>query len=141
MSSRLPAPARAAWLFGAARSELTVELVEPSRRIGGLVTSGLSHSDFRTFEALTGAFLGCAQRVEKHYARTYGPDSPQVRESFRGTLGEPKVNLLVLEEMLAAQWWGTPGGFHGLAPRSGWANHAPRLPGRRFQAPMTARFA
>jgi hypothetical protein len=87
-----------------ARSELTVELVEPSARIGGLVTSGLSHSDFRTFEALTGAFLGFAQRVETHYSQTYGPDSPQVRDSFRGTFGEPKVNLLVLEEMLAAHW-------------------------------------
>jgi hypothetical protein len=95
-------PAGIAAAIAAAQSDLTVELIEPTLRIGGLVTSGLSHSDFRTFEALTGAFLGFAQRVEKHYARTYGPGSPQVRDSFRGTFGEPKVNQLVLEKMLAA---------------------------------------
>jgi hypothetical protein len=95
-------PAGIAAALAAALSDLTIELVEPSARIGGLVTSGLSHSDFRTFEALTGAFLGFAQRVETHYSQTYGPDSPQVRDSFRGTFGEPKVNLLVLEKMLAA---------------------------------------
>lgn len=95
-------PAGIAAAIAAARSDLTVELVEPTVRIGGLVTSGLSHSDFRTFEALTGAFLAFAQRVETHYARTYGPDSRQARDSFRGTFGEPKVNLLVFEDMLAA---------------------------------------
>jgi hypothetical protein len=95
-------PAGIAAAIAAARSDLTVELVEPTASIGGLVTSGLSHSDFRTFEALTGAFLGFAQRVETHYARTYGPASPQVRDSFRGTFGEPKVNLLVFAEMLTA---------------------------------------
>lgn len=63
--------------------------------------SGLSHTDFHSFESLSGAFLAFAQRVEAHYAKAYGKDSQQVRDSFRGTFAEPKVNLLVFEQMLA----------------------------------------
>lgn len=85
----------------AARDGRSVWLVEPTARIGGLVTSGLSHTDFHSFESLTGAFLDFSQRVEAHYTRTYGTNSPQVHDSFRGTFAEPKVNLLVFEQMLA----------------------------------------
>src|SRR5882757_6402222 len=55
-----------------------VLLVEPTRRIGGLVTNGLGHTDFRTFEGLSGAFLHFSERVEAHYRDTYGKDSQQV---------------------------------------------------------------
>jgi hypothetical protein len=81
----------------------TVLLVEPTARIGGLTTSGLSHSDFHSFESLTGTFLEFSRRVEQHYRETYGDDSSQVEDSFRGTHGEPKVNLAVFEAMLAEQ--------------------------------------
>jgi len=94
-------PGGIAAALAAAKSGQTVMLVEPTPRIGGLVTSGLSHTDFHSFESLTGAFLDFAQRVEAHYAKTYGKDSPQVKDSFRGTFAEPKVNLLVFEQMLA----------------------------------------
>ncbi len=94
-------PGGIAAALAAAKSGQSVMLVEPTPRIGGLVTSGLSHTDFHSFESLTGAFLDFAQRVEAHYAKTYGKDSPQVKDSFRGTFAEPKVNLLVFEQMLA----------------------------------------
>lgn len=94
-------PGGIAAALAAARSGLSVLLVEPAPRIGGLVTSGLSHTDFHSFESLTGAFLDFAQRVEAHYAKAYGKDSQQVKDTFRGTFAEPKVNLLVFEQMLA----------------------------------------
>lgn len=94
-------PGGIAAALGAAGGTRSVLLVEPTDRIGGLVTSGLSHTDFHSFESLTGAFLAFAQRVERFYAEKYGEDSPQRRDSFRGTHGEPHVNLLVFEALLA----------------------------------------
>ena len=95
-------PAGIAAAIAAAEDGERVLLVEPSRRIGGLVTNGLSHTDFRTFEGLSGSFLDFSQRVEAHYRTTYGADSQQVKDSFRGTQFEPKIALKVFEEMLAA---------------------------------------
>lgn len=84
-----------------AKDGQSVLLVEPTARIGGLVTSGLSHTDFHSFESLSGAFLDFSQRVEAHYVKTYGKESPQVRDCFHGTFAEPRVNLAVFEQMLA----------------------------------------
>ncbi len=78
-----------------------VLLVEPTPRIGGLITNGLSHADFRTFPGLTGTFLDFARRVDAYYRDTYGEDSNQVELSFGGTQGEPSINLRVFEQMLA----------------------------------------
>lgn len=86
--------------LAAAASGCRVLLIEPTPQLGGLLTSGLSHSDFHSRESLSGAFADFAQRVEQYYIDRYGADSPQVRDSFGGTFGEPKVNLLVLESML-----------------------------------------
>jgi hypothetical protein len=96
-------PAGVAAALAAAESGERVLLVEPYSWVGGLVTNGLTHTDFRTFEGLTGAFLKFAQRVEAHYRETDGADSPQVRDSLRGTQAEPKVTHAVFEQMLAEQ--------------------------------------
>ncbi len=96
-------PAGIAAALAAAGDGERVLLIEPTRHIGGLVTNGLSHPDFRSFEGLTGAYLGFTKRVEAYYRETYGADSKQVKDSFRGTQAEPKVNLLVFEKMLAEQ--------------------------------------
>ena len=96
-------PGGIAAAVSAAKGGTKVVLVEPTRRIGGLTTSGLSYSDFRSFEALTGFFREFADRVQRHYAQTYGPHSPQVKDSWRGTLGEPEVNRRVFAAMLAEQ--------------------------------------
>ncbi len=93
-------PAGIAAAIGAASDGCSVLLVEPTPRIGGLVTSGLSHSDFHSRESLSGAFLDFARRVETHYATEYGTDSQQMKDCFGGTFAEPKVNLLVFEQML-----------------------------------------
>ncbi len=87
--------------LAAARSGHSVLLAEPSIRLGGMATNGLSHPDFRGFESLTGTFLELNRRVLDYYTEKYGPDSPQVKDSFRGTHAEPKVNLLIFRQMLA----------------------------------------
>ena len=94
-------PGGIAAAVAAAKSGQKVTLVEPSARVGGLVTSGLSHADFHSFESLSGAYLDFSRRVEAHYVKAYGKDSPQVRSCFHGTFGEPKVNLAVFEALLA----------------------------------------
>lgn len=94
-------PAGIAAALAAAANGSSVLLAEPTARIGGLVTSGLSHTDFRTFEALTGAFLQFSQRVLAAYVREYGAGSPQAATCMRGTQAEPKVNLRVFEAMRA----------------------------------------
>ena len=94
-------PAGIAAAIAAAEDGEKVLLVEPTTRIGGMLTNGLSHADFRTFEGLTGAYLGFARNVEKHYRQEFGEQAAAV--SFRGTHAEPKVNLATLETMLAGQ--------------------------------------
>jgi hypothetical protein len=96
-------PAGVAAALAAAESGERVLLVEPYSWVGGLMTNGLTHTDFRTFEGLNGAFLRFAQRVEAHYREAHAVDSAQVRESMRGTQFEPRVARLVLEKMLAEQ--------------------------------------
>ncbi|MBX3739642.1 MAG: FAD-dependent oxidoreductase [Akkermansiaceae bacterium] len=96
-------PGGIASAISAAKSGSTVTVVEPGKQVGGLVTSGLSHTDFHSFESLSGSFADFAARVEAHYVKTYGKDSQQVKDCFRGTFAEPKVNRLVLEQMLAEQ--------------------------------------
>ncbi|MFH5806126.1 FAD-dependent oxidoreductase [Alienimonas sp. DA493] len=81
--------------------ERPVTVVTPYGWIGGMATNGLTHPDFHSFEALTGVFLDFTQRVERHYADKYGPNSQQVRDSFRGTHAGPGVNLKILRAMLA----------------------------------------
>ncbi len=96
-------PGGIAAAVSAAKGGMDVTLVEPTHRIGGLTTSGLSYSDFRSFEALTGFFREFADRVRRHYVETYGPDSRQVKDCWRGTLGEPEVNRRVFAAMLEEQ--------------------------------------
>lgn len=92
-------PAGIAAALTAAEGECSVLLIEPTARIGGMTTDGLSHSDFHSFEALNGPFLQFSQRVLRHCRENYGEDSQQVRDSWRGTHGEPSVNLMVFEKI------------------------------------------
>lgn len=72
-------PGGIAAAVSAAKGGLRVTLVEPTSHIGGLVTNGLSYTDFRTFESLSGFFWEFARRVEQHYVKTYGANSEQVK--------------------------------------------------------------
>jgi len=93
-------PAGIAAALAAADDGSSVLLLDATARVGGLLTSGLSHTDYHAFDGLTGMFLSFTKRVEQHYVDTYGKGSQQVQDSFRGTFGEPSVNLKVLEAML-----------------------------------------
>jgi hypothetical protein len=94
-------PGGIAAAIAAAKGGHTVLLAEPTIRIGGMTTNGLSHPDFRAFEALTGTYWELTQRTLAYYEKTYGAGSPQVKDTFRGTHAEPKVNLLLFQQMLA----------------------------------------
>lgn len=93
-------PAGIAAAVQAARGGASVALVEPTAHVGGLVTSGLSHVDYRTYEGVTGFYLEFTKRVEAYYRDKYGEDSEQLAISRMGTHGEPHVNELVFEQML-----------------------------------------
>ncbi|HEX3870333.1 MAG TPA: FAD-dependent oxidoreductase [Pirellulales bacterium] len=94
-------PAGIAAALSAADAGLTVLLVEPYPHVGGLLTNGLTHPDFRTFEALTGTYYDITRRVERYYIEKYGADSQQVRDCLHGVNAEPRVNALMVEAMLA----------------------------------------
>src|SRR5690606_30731931 len=94
-------PCGLAAAMAAADDGQEVLLIEPTMRIGGLTTNGLSHTDFRTFPGLTGTYLDFARRVAAYYRDTYGEDSTHLELSFGGTQGEPSINLRVFEQMLA----------------------------------------
>lgn len=96
-------PSGIAAAINAAKQNRTVALVEPSGRIGGLVTGGLSYTDFKSFEALSGTFRDYMRRVERYYIGKYGIDSPQVKDCFFGVHAEPHVSLLIIRQMLAEQ--------------------------------------
>ncbi|MDB4679578.1 FAD-dependent oxidoreductase [Planctomycetaceae bacterium] len=83
-------PAGIAAAVTAGRHEHRVLLVEPTSRIGGLMTNGLSHPDFRTFEAITGLYEDLTEQTLQYYSEKYGPDSQQVKDCLRGT--HPKRN-------------------------------------------------
>ena len=95
-----PAGIAAALAAADAGGRVLLVQAEPGR-IGGLVTNGLSSTDFRTFESLTDAFREFADGVLAHYRAELGDAAEVV--CFRGTQAEPKVNLQVFERMLAAQ--------------------------------------
>ena len=94
-------PGGIAAAIAAAKGGHTVLLAEPTIRIGGMTTNGLSHPDFRAFEALSGTYWDLTQRTLSYYTKQYGAGSQQVKDSFRGTHAEPKVNVLLFQEMLA----------------------------------------
>ncbi|UUO08353.1 FAD-dependent oxidoreductase [Blastopirellula sp. J2-11] len=94
-------PCGIAAAVSAGRTGKSVLLVEPTSRLGGLMTNGLSHPDFRSFEALTGFYQEFADRVLAYYEKQYGADSTQAKTSLGGTHAEPRVNLLVFQQMLA----------------------------------------
>lgn len=94
-------PAGIAAALAAGRAGQQVLLIEPYSWVGGLVTNGLTHTDYHAYEGLTGSFLEFSRRVEAFYAGKHGPDSQQVKDTHRGTHAEPHINRLVFERMLA----------------------------------------
>ena len=96
-------PAGIAAAVNAAREGVDVALIEETDYVGGLTASGLSNTDFHSFESLGGTWLEFMNRVEKHYIETYGPNSQQVKDCWRGAFYEPKVANQVFMDMINEQ--------------------------------------
>lgn len=94
-------PAGISAAVNTARQGVTVGLFEASDHLGGIVSSGMSNTDFKTFEAVWGTYREFMNRVVAHYEQAYGEDSPQVRDCYWGAWYEPKVALKIFQEMLA----------------------------------------
>ncbi|MBS1827568.1 MAG: FAD-dependent oxidoreductase [Acidobacteria bacterium] len=96
-------PAGIASAVVAARQGHRVILLEPTKHFGGLLTGGLSNTDFRTLEAVTGFYREYMDRAHQHYIQTYGPNSIQAEECFFGAHTEPHVSEKILRQMIAEQ--------------------------------------
>ncbi|WP_168567102.1 FAD-dependent oxidoreductase [Crateriforma spongiae] len=93
-------PAGIAAAVESGRDGATVLIVEPNRYVGGMLSNGLCHADFRTFEGLTGSYLELTKRIRKFYRDRYGANSAQALGNFRGTHAEPSVNRQTFEGWL-----------------------------------------
>ena len=96
-------PAGIAAAIAAARAGLDVVLVEASRHLGGLMTSGLGATDIRPNESVGGIFRRFVGLVREHYASTYGETSEQVRVCNEGYRFEPSVAERLLDELVGEQ--------------------------------------
>jgi hypothetical protein len=96
-------PAGVATAVAAARSGANVALVEETNHVGGIVSGGLTNPDIRKRGAVGGLFTEFTRRVRDYYAKTYGPDSAQVKICDDGNMFEPKVAELVFREMLSGE--------------------------------------
>ena len=93
-------PAGIAAAVTAGREGKSVLLVEPYSFVGGMMTNGLSHTDFRTFESITGFYLEVTQLAVRFYENAYGANSSQVQDCWRGTQVEPSVLHAIFQQML-----------------------------------------
>ena len=76
-------PAGIAAALNAAMEGISVVLIEETNHIGGLTSSGLLHTDFKSYESLGGTWKEFMRRVENHYVKTYGSNSQQVKDCWR----------------------------------------------------------
>src|SRR5690348_13112684 len=76
-----------------ARSGLSVALLEPGKHIGGMVSSGLSHTDVGRREVIGGAALEFYWRAGNHYKLA------QYLQDFAWYV-EPKVAEQIFRQML-----------------------------------------
>ncbi|MEM1134727.1 MAG: FAD-dependent oxidoreductase [Bacteroidota bacterium] len=86
--------------INAAQYGHSVALVEEYDRVGGLMTNGLSFTDFISFESLGGTFLDYTRKVEEYYIEKYGKDAQQVKDCHFGIHAEPHVTELIFKQML-----------------------------------------
>jgi hypothetical protein len=81
----------------AAQEGLRVALVEPGRHVGGMVSGGLSHTDYGDPTVIRGLALEFYERVARHYAvenwTLRGPEPHVAEQIFRDWLREAKVEL------------------------------------------------
>ncbi len=84
----------------AAREGKSVILLDPARHVGGMVTGGLGATDAGKRDAIGGYPREFFDRIREHYAKTYGPTSPQVKACSDGFHFEPHVATATIAVML-----------------------------------------
>lgn len=89
--------------INAAKYGHTVALVEEYDHVGGLMTGGLSYTDFKSYEALGGSIKEYQDRAVRYYAKKYGEQSKQVKDCNKGIHVEPHVTLILFNEMIKEQ--------------------------------------
>ena len=99
----------------AAREGLTVALLEPSQHLGGMVTGGLSRTDFGKKEVIGGIALEFYQRAGKKYGREIE------------WMPEPRVAEAVLNEMVREAQTVTVFLNHRLKERGGVSKQGARV--------------
>ncbi len=87
--------------ISAARQGHSVALVEEYKHIGGLMTGGLSFTDFISIEALSGTFNEYRFRALAYYENKYGKNSMQAKDCYFGVNAEPHVTELIFNQMLS----------------------------------------
>ena len=81
----------ASGVIAAAKEGLRVALVEPGRHVGGMVSGGLSHTDYGNPAVIGGLALEFYERVAQHYG------------AENWTLRGPETHLAELQSKLVAQ--------------------------------------
>lgn len=94
-------PAGIAAAITLARRGWNVALVERTKHIGGMMTSGLSATDRRYRQASGGLFSEFVSHIERFYREAYGAGSSQHRQCQGGYLFEPKVAEQIFWMMLS----------------------------------------
>ncbi len=87
----------------AARLGDKVALISPGPWIGGMMTGGLSRTDFGSMKSAGGLFKEFTDRARAYYTKKYGPDSLQLKASRNGYYFEPRVAKWIFSELLAEQ--------------------------------------
>lgn len=87
----------------AARQGHSVLLLERHNHVGGMVSGGLTDTDFGNPVTVGGLAIEYFNRVLQYYTTTYGAGSAQVKACKFGKRAEPHVAELVMDQMLAEQ--------------------------------------
>lgn len=85
----------------AARMGVKVALIEPTNRLGGMITNGVAVTDVRQRDRINGLYEEFRQRVEAHY-KARGDDTT-VYFYRNGLNFEPWVANMLLKEMVYAE--------------------------------------
>lgn len=96
-------PAGIGAAIAAARKGKELLLLEPSKHVGGMMTSGLGRTDIQSLQASGGIFREFAEGVLHYYTERFGEDSEQVTACRNGLFFEPHVAMAVLKQLLAAE--------------------------------------
>lgn len=93
-------PGGIAAAVAAARGGHSVALFEPSAHVGGVVSGGLTATDYGDKRTIGGLAREFFDRVLQHYTDEYGAESEQAKASNQGFWFEPHVGEQVFREWL-----------------------------------------